>query len=1129
MRTLSSANTALLASGMVAEHLRVSVKDEAGALAQHVQDGSTVALWRFNEAAATDNATDAVGTYPLTKYGNPGVVVGLLGGARSLNGSTQFFQRAGSAGLGTVLNGEWTFEGWVNLTSLAGGLLFMYSGLDFSGVEDDTILAEVGIATGGKVYWHAWQNTSTFQEGLSATTLVAGDWYHVAVSKVAQGANLYTYNVYVDGVLETTAVDVPGLDYVVTGATHNIGVGCYVDYAGLGNAAGVINAKLDDFRLSNVARSEAEILTDGTAGAWRNLTTYPGVNLVESAAWREDIDSPHRTADIVLKREVEKLSLSPLMPDSALNRAFLPTSAAAALLALNREIKIEVAIVPMDKTPDSSDWMTVFHGYIDSIDPASGANVTVGARDLAGAVADRFIETERVYSYGVVGSTAVSMRIWEPGMTLALYEYVLPATRGAADSGYCRFYQVTAITTGLTGSTEPSWPSSGTPVVDGGVTFTLQSNPTTTAGNPLEQVMQNLLEDNDILTGALDVPVSPGWAIRQYLQKREPLLGALKSLAAQIGWDVRSVWKASANAFALRLFEPERSKSVADYTFSAADYADIRRLAIDKSGIRNVVRVIYSDMGDLSPDGTPKRKTLEASDATSITNYGRLFMEIAEDQNSQIDSSTEAQSMADAALADLKSPVADAEVEMVRGFPWVELGDLYSFTPNARHFSTTQSLAVYSYEHRAEAGCIRTTMRLRGQPAGMYIGWHRRAAHPKVNPNHALTQFQAPAGLAVSAAPTVGGARITLGLAPDKAAHVEDFEHHLSTLASFTPDASTLVAVSKARTLEVSELDPGTTYYHRVVERTFNAERIIRGQPSEEMPFVAGNAKSQHIDTSVSPGLFPANFAFEHALRALSTWPPDHWEVVAGSTWGSSGDVYHTTDAQGTRAVVLRETANVCSLKSDLFPLVPLSAYNINVFYRSRKVSANGTNLNIFVDFYKDTAGTAASTATATHLLTVSIDDTWLVVPFYRKSVPLDANFARIRLAKTAADANRMFDVSFVSFTRCDVLQEDVTSASLQNSWVNAGGGDALAEFYLDSFERVHTRGVIKNGTQTAGTLLFTYPAGYAPSTNHYFVAENNGATAYLKLNGSNGQVTIISVANNTRLCLDSLNFRKFR
>jgi len=53
---------------------------------------------------------------------------------------------------------------------------------------------------------------------------------------------------------------------------------------------------------------------------------------------------------------------------------------------------------------------------------------------------------------------------------------------------------------------------------------------------------------------------------------------------------------------------------------------------------------------------------------------------------------------------------------------------------------------------------------------------------------------------------------------------------------------------------------------------------------------------------------------------------------------------------------------------------------------------------------------------------------------------------------------------------------------TLLNSWVNYGNGIVGdAGYYKDALGRVHIKGVIKDGTATASTVLFQLPAGYRP------------------------------------------------
>ncbi|MBY0024565.1 hypothetical protein H7K28_15245 [Paenibacillus polymyxa] len=63
---------------------------------------------------------------------------------------------------------------------------------------------------------------------------------------------------------------------------------------------------------------------------------------------------------------------------------------------------------------------------------------------------------------------------------------------------------------------------------------------------------------------------------------------------------------------------------------------------------------------------------------------------------------------------------------------------------------------------------------------------------------------------------------------------------------------------------------------------------------------------------------------------------------------------------------------------------------------------------------------------------------------------------------------------------------------TLLNGWTTfddqSGTGYRTAQYYKDSSERVHIRGLIKNGAKTAGVVLFRLPQGYRPSYGETFL-----------------------------------------
>jgi hypothetical protein len=75
-------------------------------------------------------------------------------------------------------------------------------------------------------------------------------------------------------------------------------------------------------------------------------------------------------------------------------------------------------------------------------------------------------------------------------------------------------------------------------------------------------------------------------------------------------------------------------------------------------------------------------------------------------------------------------------------------------------------------------------------------------------------------------------------------------------------------------------------------------------------------------------------------------------------------------------------------------------------------------------------------------------------------------------------------------------------TATLQNSWVNYGGGFANASYRKMPDGRIEIKGLVKNGT--LNTSIFTLPAGYRPSESRIFTAVqgNNGV---VRLNVASG------------------------
>jgi lysophospholipase L1-like esterase len=96
---------------------------------------------------------------------------------------------------------------------------------------------------------------------------------------------------------------------------------------------------------------------------------------------------------------------------------------------------------------------------------------------------------------------------------------------------------------------------------------------------------------------------------------------------------------------------------------------------------------------------------------------------------------------------------------------------------------------------------------------------------------------------------------------------------------------------------------------------------------------------------------------------------------------------------------------------------------------------------------------------------------------------------------------------------------------TLQNSWVSYGAPYATnPAAYIDHAKTVHVSGVIKSGTTTAGTLLFTLPAGMRPPAEVVCIGAGSTGTVQFSI-ATSGQVTLRTTGDATLTSLDGIKF----
>ena len=250
-------------------------------------------------------------------------------------------------------------------------------------------------------------------------------------------------------------------------------------------------------------------------------------------------------------------------------------------------------------------------------------------------------------------------------------------------------------------------------------------------GRAIEDVMQDIL--TAWTTGiTLYTPASPSFLVTTYTQQRSSIMDALQQLAALVGWVIQPKWDDGTSAYRLTFYEPDRAPASTDWTWADNRYEAIPNFSLDRLHIRNALSLWYTNTSGV-------RSQVTASDATSITNYDRQWMEIEEPDDSPIDTATEAQDMIDAALLDLKDPIANQEMKTFCFWP-VQLGDYFQFNGNAVHYSANQAFGITGFRHEFGGGHIDTFIRTRGKPAGFIKPWIARGN--VVAPSSSVTTFR---------------------------------------------------------------------------------------------------------------------------------------------------------------------------------------------------------------------------------------------------------------------------------------------------------------------------------------------------------------------------------------------------
>jgi len=399
-------------------------------------------------------------------------------------------------------------------------------------------------------------------------------------------------------------------------------------------------------------------------------------------------------------------------------------------------------------------------------------------------------------------------------------------------------------------------------------------------GTAVETVMQSIIDDwTDAGVGIdLYTPVSPNWQILEYPAAVGPVMDELQRLAAQIGWVCKVRWDETTARWRLTLFDPDRTKVTPDVTYTSDQLIGYSKHGIDMSMIRNYINVVWGDpVAVPNPneniDPESGRRVETRTDSDSITQFGRQYMQVAEETGSNITTQAEAQLFGDIILGDLANPTAMESVRVP--FDWRPLSsDLIRIPADGRIETSASDLGCTGYSHNITPDTAITEIHLRGAPASSF---HTHVDDRQARPGGAAAlNVNLPAIPVVEAAPAPGGTIVTMTYSPNK-----DFDSHevyAGTVGTFTPSLANQVARTRGK-YQFVHGPPGETQYIRTmaVDRFGNRSLASTGSAVSH-----GQMGIQYLDPQIDfGGTWDRGFGVQS--RGL-TYPPDGWDMVTG-TW----------------------------------------------------------------------------------------------------------------------------------------------------------------------------------------------------------------------------------------------------
>lgn len=842
------------------------------------------------------------------------------------------------------------------------------------------------------------------------------------------------------------------------------------------------------------------------SGDWVNLRDYEGVDWCDSVEWEDSEENPTTSADIMLRRSFDDMSLSPLMAQSKLN-------AGGTLIWPKRKIRIKVSNLSRGEFASSGGGL-VFDGRIDVIEWNSDP-MRLTCRDLGGDLQDAFIETQKVYGTAggkniedviqdilddanTNGWLANAVTLYSPNGTggtpfnagdspgFAIKEYkqgkesVMDAIQKLARLiGYQCKYRWQSNTSGYELQLYPpnrevnaqgSLTLTGTPsatetFVVNSTTFTARaSGATTDEFNIGATALATCTNIAAMLNSDSESSNVNAWVDDDGANPKVVIEWQTAGVTGNAVTFTESLSNATADGGGTLGGTQSGADITVDRTFGPTQYWEPETMSIDVQNVRNAFSLTYAAPGASSDDYT--RTTVTRRNSASIAKYGRRFFGITEESNSQIDTTDEAQRMLAAAEADLAEPDADVVIPIVY-FPWGESGDYYTFEADGIHFDSDQSLAVVSLRHRASPSGVRSIVRARGKPSLGVGRWMEIEARPGVAPrtdlfNDSVSAPSIEAGL--------GGIIVTFDDPRTQDPPIHDWAHtevYVSTSSISPPTlgerpGGALKGKGRQTRFEINGLVPGTTYYAAYVH--VDSAGNVSAMSSEVS---VATAKVSHLHTNedstlsdLSPN--PEFNVWSPPEDDKTANPPDKWTTVEDdggnnypedeSLWAIGGDnvYFDTTEVlTGEHSVKITNTSsggNIRGVLSDLFPVTEGTLYSVELIC---KRAGNSSKMRISARWYQDDKSTFVAGGTSRTSTGSSTD--WQRISGFDEA-PANARYARllVTLNETTGTHTMYADRARLSAApvSCRVYQ---SSASVAVS----SGSPQQVDFDSESFDNV--------------------------------------------------------------------------